>query len=336
MISNQVQQVSTLTQQLQQIQAYVKAVGDPEKLLGIVGADSLIDSLNTSGVGQPAELDVELADEPIAAGSIVASQLSSNLALSGITSGTFSGDGAGLTNLSTAHLSGQIGASQLASNLSLGGTTTGTFSGNGAALTNLNAAQVAGTFGSAQLGSNLTLGGTTSGTFSGNGSLLTNLSAANLAGQLSSGQLADGAVTVAKLGADVGAWSASGSNVFRTSGNVGIGTATPTTALHVAGTVTATGLSTASVNFASPITRTLAIPAAAFTPADSQTSQVISDGIRIYPAASPGGIAANFVAPVNFPDGANVTARQAARPALSLAPARTDESNLCAKNWPNL
>jgi hypothetical protein len=168
---------------------------------------------------------------------------------------------------------------------------------------------VAGTFGSAQLGSNLTLGGTTSGTFSGNGSLLTNLSAANLAGQLSSGQLADGAVTVAKLGADVGAWSVSGSNVFRTSGNVGIGTATPTTALHVAGTVTATGLSTASVNFASPITRTLAIPAAAFTPADSQTSQVISDGIRIYPAA---------------------------RPALSLAPARTDESNLCAKNWPNL
>ena len=52
MISNQVQQINTLTQQLQQIQAYVKAVGDPEKLLSIVGADSLIDSLNTSGVGQ--------------------------------------------------------------------------------------------------------------------------------------------------------------------------------------------------------------------------------------------------------------------------------------------
>jgi uncharacterized phage infection (PIP) family protein YhgE len=52
MINNQVQQINTLTQQLQQIQAYVKAFGDPEQLLSIVGADALIDSLNTSGVGQ--------------------------------------------------------------------------------------------------------------------------------------------------------------------------------------------------------------------------------------------------------------------------------------------
>ncbi|HEY5769743.1 MAG TPA: hypothetical protein VIS71_07855 [Terrimicrobium sp.] len=52
MINNQVEQINTLTQQLQQIQAYVKAFGDPEQLLNIVGADALIDSLNTSGVGQ--------------------------------------------------------------------------------------------------------------------------------------------------------------------------------------------------------------------------------------------------------------------------------------------
>ena len=52
MISNQVEQINALTQQLQQIQAYVKAVGDPEQLLSIVGADALIDSLKTSGVGQ--------------------------------------------------------------------------------------------------------------------------------------------------------------------------------------------------------------------------------------------------------------------------------------------
>lgn len=52
MISNQVEQITALTQQLQQIQAYVKAFGDPEKLLSIVGADALIESLNTSGVGQ--------------------------------------------------------------------------------------------------------------------------------------------------------------------------------------------------------------------------------------------------------------------------------------------
>jgi len=52
MINNQVQQINALTQQLQQIQAYVKAFGDPEQLLSIVGADALIESLNTSGVGQ--------------------------------------------------------------------------------------------------------------------------------------------------------------------------------------------------------------------------------------------------------------------------------------------
>lgn len=51
-IENQVQQINTLTQQLQQVQAYVKAFGDPEKLLNIVGADQLIGSLQQSGVGQ--------------------------------------------------------------------------------------------------------------------------------------------------------------------------------------------------------------------------------------------------------------------------------------------
>ncbi len=51
-IENQVQQINTLTQQLQQVQAYVKAFGDPEKLLSITGADQLISSLQQSGVGQ--------------------------------------------------------------------------------------------------------------------------------------------------------------------------------------------------------------------------------------------------------------------------------------------
>ena len=48
-------------------------------------------------------------------------------------------------------------------------------------------------------------------------------------------KLADGAVTAGKLGADVGLWSAGGANVFRTAGNVGIGTSTPGQALTVAG-----------------------------------------------------------------------------------------------------
>ncbi len=52
MINNQVEQIQALTQQLQQVQAYVKAFGDPEQLLSIVGADELMSSLQTSGVGQ--------------------------------------------------------------------------------------------------------------------------------------------------------------------------------------------------------------------------------------------------------------------------------------------
>ena len=49
MINNQVQQINTLTQQLQ---SYVKAFGDPSKLLQITGSDSLVSSLKSGGVGQ--------------------------------------------------------------------------------------------------------------------------------------------------------------------------------------------------------------------------------------------------------------------------------------------
>jgi hypothetical protein len=50
-INNQVQQLNTLTQQLQQTTAYVQALGDPAKLLNIVGVNGLIHSLETTGVG---------------------------------------------------------------------------------------------------------------------------------------------------------------------------------------------------------------------------------------------------------------------------------------------
>jgi hypothetical protein len=52
MVNNQVTQINTLTQQLQQIQAYVKAFGNPEELVNIVGANQLIGSLQQSGIGQ--------------------------------------------------------------------------------------------------------------------------------------------------------------------------------------------------------------------------------------------------------------------------------------------
>ena len=45
------------------------------------------------------------------------------------------------------------------------------------------------------------------------------------------------------LSADVGVWSRSGSNLFYTAGNVGVGTNVPASRLHVSGTLTATSLS---------------------------------------------------------------------------------------------
>jgi hypothetical protein len=51
MIDNQVTQINTLTRQLEQIEAYVKAFGNPASLLNIVGANQLIGSLQQPGVG---------------------------------------------------------------------------------------------------------------------------------------------------------------------------------------------------------------------------------------------------------------------------------------------
>ena len=52
MVNNQIKQIKTMTQELQQVTAYVKAFGDPSKLLNIVGANQLIGSLHQTGVGQ--------------------------------------------------------------------------------------------------------------------------------------------------------------------------------------------------------------------------------------------------------------------------------------------
>lgn len=52
MVNNQVKQITTMTQELQQVTAYVKAFGDPSKLVNIVGANQLISSLQQPGAGQ--------------------------------------------------------------------------------------------------------------------------------------------------------------------------------------------------------------------------------------------------------------------------------------------
>ncbi len=52
MVNNQLKQITTMTQQLQQTEAYVKAFGNPEQLLHIVGADQLVTSLQRGGISQ--------------------------------------------------------------------------------------------------------------------------------------------------------------------------------------------------------------------------------------------------------------------------------------------
>jgi hypothetical protein len=160
--------------------------------------------------------------------SITGTQLASNLALGGTTTGIFSGDGSNLTGITvpassvTGTISGSqlaaasVTGTQLASNLALAGTATGiftgTFAGNGAGLSgvtvsassvtgSLSGSQLGtGSVGSTQLASNLTLGGTTSGAFSGafsgNGAALTGVGVAAVASNLAAGATAQGALTV--------------------------------------------------------------------------------------------------------------------------------------------
>ncbi len=52
MVNNQVQQINTMTRELQQVTAYVKAFGDPAQLLEITGVTELMSELDLSGVGQ--------------------------------------------------------------------------------------------------------------------------------------------------------------------------------------------------------------------------------------------------------------------------------------------
>jgi photosystem II stability/assembly factor-like uncharacterized protein len=88
------------------------AVSSPDGLANIA-----IGSKEGSGTGYPPLLEMD-------GGSITSSQLAPGLTLGGTTSGTFVGDGSGLTNLPANALAGTISSAQLASGLTLGGTTT--------------------------------------------------------------------------------------------------------------------------------------------------------------------------------------------------------------------
>lgn len=52
MVNNQVRQITTMTQELQQVTAYARAFGNPAQLLNVTGANELVSSLQQSGAGQ--------------------------------------------------------------------------------------------------------------------------------------------------------------------------------------------------------------------------------------------------------------------------------------------
>lgn len=81
-------------------------------------------------------------------------------------------------------------------------------------------------------------------------------------GTIATADLADASVTAAKLGADVGAWSVSSGDVYRSSGNVGIGTTSPAALLDVT-------------------TSALTLPA----PGSSGSAQLMNSSLTVAPAS---------------------------------------------------
>jgi hypothetical protein len=180
------------------------------------------------------------------AGDVAGTQGTTTVATVGGVSAASIATGAGLANAATsANTPGALVKRDASGNFSVG-TITGTFSGNGSGLTSLNGGNIiTASITSAKLASNLSLGGTTTGTFSGNlsGNAATATSASNFTGTLvgdvtgtqGATVIANAVVTAAKLGTDVGLWSVAGSHVFRNAGNVGIGTTSPGRNLQVTG-----------------------------------------------------------------------------------------------------
>ena len=62
MINNQIQQINTLTSQLQELQKYNEAFGDPKKLLNITGVNGLVRDLRKTELGQTIEQIRKVAD----------------------------------------------------------------------------------------------------------------------------------------------------------------------------------------------------------------------------------------------------------------------------------
>jgi len=139
----------------------------------------------------------------------VVTNLQSGLTLGGGFAGLFTGNGAGLTNVPVAGLSGTLADSQLSTNVAQlnqanifanpSNVFNGTFNGNGIGLTNLAVTGLSGTLPDSQLSANVAQlnqanifanpSNVFNGTFNGNGIGLTNLAVTGLSGTLADSQL---------------------------------------------------------------------------------------------------------------------------------------------------
>lgn len=63
MINNQTQQINTLTSQLQELEKYSEAFGNPAKLLNITGLSELVRDLKKNELGQTVEQVQKMAEE---------------------------------------------------------------------------------------------------------------------------------------------------------------------------------------------------------------------------------------------------------------------------------
>jgi hypothetical protein len=223
-----------------------------------------------------------------------------------ITAASFTGDGSGLTSLSSSALtgplpsldgsaitnlnasaisSGTLSDARLTPNIPLlnaanntftGALTAGSLSGNGAGVTNVDAALLGGLAraGFAELTGATFTGGVTATTFTGNGAALTNVNALTLLGNNWASPAAIGGTTP-----NSGAFTTLSSNGLATLNSLAVTGAAGTDTLNVASTSSLTGAVTLGNDAATPVAGTVAIHDDQAANAFTGTLRVLTGGL---------------------------------------------------------